>query len=286
MKKNIFTLFCCFFALWSFACCDPMPAFYHAEPLTANSVFLIQPSGFHLNKYIRYDLYSKTTGKPIVIETTTHQQPNWADAQILVQPTESLILGDSLAFMMSYDTTITAFQTEADDIKQRIRQAMINEHKGYYFSLHYTMKVAKQAQAEFMPKPFYLFYENEYRTSVGRTSAGFGNTVAIEANASISDASKLHLVEVTIGNTTLYYPYYGDIFVVSGSSVCGSVGHNLQTDTEYTADVRLLLWSGRYSEPCKIKFRTGIDYDPNNDETGEKQEAQINSFEAFMKDRW
>jgi hypothetical protein len=289
MKKNIFTLFCCFFALQSFACCDPSPVLYHAEPLTTNSVFMIYPlHGENFDKYIRYNLYSKTTGKRIPTEIIKTIKPNCGRIQVLFQPTEALILGDSLSFMMTYDTTMTDFQRERDYIKQGIRGELAREYKGYYFSLRYTMKVAKEGQAEFMPKPFYLFYENEYRTQVFKSSAGFHNDIAIQivSDESVSDATKHHLVEVTIDKKTFYYLSYGNVFILNACGLCGGGGHNLETDTEYTADVRLLLWSGRHSESCKITFRTGIDVYSTGLEQGEKQEAQNRAFEAFMKGRW
>jgi hypothetical protein len=266
-----------------------MGMLFFTEALTTNSVFMIYPlHGENFDKYICYNLYSKTTGKRIPTEIIKTIKPNCERIQVLFQPTEALILGDSLAFMMTYDTAVTDFQRERDYIKQGISGEMAREYKGYYFSLRYTMKVVKEGQAEFMPKPFYLFYDNEYRTQVFKSTAGFQNDIAIQIvpDGSVSDSTKLHLIEVSIDKKTFYYLSYGNVFILNACGLCGGGGHNLQTDTEYTADVRLLLWSGRYSEPCKITFRTGIDVYSTGMEQLEKQEEQNRAFEAFIKERW
>jgi hypothetical protein len=173
---------------------------------------------------------------------------------------------------------------EDDYVKQRIREGFVRENKGYYFNLHYTMKVTKEGQSEFMSKSFYLFYDNEYLTQVFRSSAGFHNDIAIQIvpDRSVSDATRQHLVEVTIDKKTFYYLCYDNIFILNACGLCGGGGHSLQTDTEYTADVRLLLWSGRYSEPCKITFRTGVDYlGKMENDSWEKHKEQINAFSSI-----
>ncbi|MEY4905987.1 MAG: hypothetical protein RLZZ292_3802 [Bacteroidota bacterium] len=233
---------------------------------------------------MRYSLYSKTTGKEVPVQIIKKLVSDCGHEQVLFRPKQTLLLGDSLAFLMSFDTLSTNFKRENDDLKASIRRYMDNKRNSYYFKLHYAMKVQKEADIDF--KPLHLSPEIEYRADAFSSSAGFHNEVAIQLFSDDDPkqpSSTVNLVEVTIDSKTFYYPrYLWNIFVLHSCGVCGGGGHKLVPNTEYTADVRLLKWSGQHSESCKISFRTGVFYDAWNGETYEASSTQSLLFQQFL----
>ena len=269
MKNKIFLLLLiCISNTRISACCDgSFLNVYYGNALAENSVLLIELPGNNLNfsAYYQYKLQNKTTGQIIALDTLAHSKSSGGYEQLVLKPTKSLTLNDSLVLIVTVDTTKLPFYS----VEQKKRW-LSGTYKYGYISYR-NLKVTAKAMLTTPPIPVAENYE--YATSVFTSSAGYHHSIGIKADNNIDKGiyaghvyEPIGLVEVTINAKTYYYVQYHNGFIINLVGHCGSGGHKLEEDVNYTATLRSITFAGDYSKSAEIKFKTGVlSYDNNED---------------------